>query len=584
MGSPKKITRGPVSRWEDIPGVTIVDGKKHWTLKGLNKWKTNKALQEQISRGLEKGKTSAPTLSPNGQGIHISEKGECINALRTNRAIAVLEGTTTIRNSAASAPPLSEVSRGCDERLHHPCGAHAGQECNGINRCKHSYATRGVVGEDQCRIAGTQRFYCGACGARETECECQNDPTPCAACDKSDRHCKFPKCDKCRQFTQWCGCNKVDNETETEMKDQETDNSDGEQGKDNDNKDTQQQVRMITPAQETGTAQGRSPDPEDDAPRTPQDGLGRSRKRRNAGGEPDLGHHLHRRVPTGRADRGGCKDNSQMGTHPRHSQTNRMGYNWKDSQERAISKSGSAGELATVCDAEMRAIAAAPESTENQTQILILSDSQAAIARIEGVTKGTIRARNEWERNARLCEGCRTKLAWIKAHIGLPGNKMADRLAKEAATEGQGEAPTADGIVQHCREMQKRGRHKWKTAGWGSTPLARFTNCMTNRGPFGTWLTQFFFFFEFYSRLWLTQCRRANSTKCQCGHPVQDGRHVALECEKNEGARRKHQITEGFSWEALGDKEEFWKELWWPDWRREPRGGDHTARNPPGQE
>ena len=59
---------------------------------------------------------------------------------------------------------------------------------------------------------------------------------------------------------------------------------------------------------------------------------------------------------------------------------------------------------------------------------------------------------------------------WVKAHVGIQGNEMADRLAKKAATEGIGEI-VYDKIPRETiiTEAKENGLTKWQEQWTSST-------------------------------------------------------------------------------------------------------------------
>ena len=91
----------------------------------------------------------------------------------------------------------------------------------------------------------------------------------------------------------------------------------------------------------------------------------------------------------------------------------------------------------TPTHAELHAIGKAAEWLIEQNiagkKIFYCSDSKSALQRL---SKGWINGKQESEivQNLnKLAENNEVKLRWIKAHVGLRGNEIADRLAKRGA-------------------------------------------------------------------------------------------------------------------------------------------------------
>ena len=101
------------------------------------------------------------------------------------------------------------------------------------------------------------------------------------------------------------------------------------------------------------------------------------------------------------------------------------------------------GETATVWDGEVTGIAGMAEEFERGQRILLLVDSRAAIAAIKKARR-TAKARTRdllklmrtiGEREEENGKGA-VALGWVKFHIGIYGNEMADGMAKKGAEKG----------------------------------------------------------------------------------------------------------------------------------------------------
>ena len=95
------------------------------------------------------------------------------------------------------------------------------------------------------------------------------------------------------------------------------------------------------------------------------------------------------------------------------------------------------GETATVWDGEIAGMAGVVEEFERGERILLLADSKAAIAAVKKAGR-TAKARTRdllklirtiREREEENGKGA-VALGWVKSHIGIYGNEMADGMAK----------------------------------------------------------------------------------------------------------------------------------------------------------
>ena len=117
-------------------------------------------------------------------------------------------------------------------------------------------------------------------------------------------------------------------------------------------------------------------------------------------------------------------------------------------------------------------MAEAVESFERGERILLLTDSRAAISAVKKAGRtGKARTR-ELARLMKTVEKREEEggkeavaLGWVKAHIGIHGNKMADNMAKKGAEKGAGTLQvTEGGIWQKGKSWRKEAR---QVAGFG---------------------------------------------------------------------------------------------------------------------
>ncbi|GBL83217.1 hypothetical protein AVEN_165412-1 [Araneus ventricosus] len=71
-------------------------------------------------------------------------------------------------------------------------------------------------------------------------------------------------------------------------------------------------------------------------------------------------------------------------------------------------------------------------NTANE-EVNIWSDSESSLQALKSFN---VKSKITQEAQRTLLENARIKLGWVKAHIGIKGNEIADTLAKEATTDG----------------------------------------------------------------------------------------------------------------------------------------------------
>jgi len=206
------------------------------------------------------------------------------------------------------------------------------------------------------------------------------------------------------------------------------------------------------------------------------------------------------------------------------------------------------GKLATVWDGEVCGVRGALEDAPSDSNVLILSDSQAAIAAVKKAGR-TGRARTRdlklvmegiRERQSRLGPNA-VSFGWVKAHNELHGNEEADRLAKEATTlYPEDPQITEGGLKQAWRRMREEER-RVKGAGmgrvvkWNRKARTAYVQCRTGKGNL---------------EAWRHKIGRAENSECRkCGRYAETGKHVALVCTHGEDIGRRWS-----TWEDMDDR------------------------------
>ena len=137
------------------------------------------------------------------------------------------------------------------------------------------------------------------------------------------------------------------------------------------------------------------------------------------------------------------------------------------------------GNNTTVFQAEVTALQKSAESLHNQgwvnQNINMFSDSQASLAALNKLTVNSetvdrcIQALNVLGSNNKV------HLRWVKAHVGIHGNEVADALAKNGTTLGEGPSNNIlPAFVKQKSEISKYFMKKWSEA-WCAYQEARQT-------------------------------------------------------------------------------------------------------------
>ena len=133
-------------------------------------------------------------------------------------------------------------------------------------------------------------------------------------------------------------------------------------------------------------------------------------------------------------------------------------------------------------------------------------------------------------------------LGWVKSHIGIKGNKEADKKAKLRADK---EDPTflvitEGGLKEGCKKMRREDRYVTGTGGvrvvkWERKARMAYLHCRTSKGNLQSWEHKL---------------DETNNPTCRfCGNHMKTGKHVALVCPYGEeiGGRCS-------SWEEMDEK------------------------------
>ena len=202
------------------------------------------------------------------------------------------------------------------------------------------------------------------------------------------------------------------------------------------------------------------------------------------------------------------------------------------------------GKLAMVRDGEVCGVRGALEDAPSESKVLILSESQAAIAAVKKAGRtGKARTRDLRfviegirERQSRLGPNA-VSFEWVKAHNELYGNEEADHVAKEG-TNLYPEDPkiTEGGLKQALRKMREeekrvKGAGMGRVVKWNRKARVAYVQCRTGKGNLQAWRHKI--------------GKAENSEYRKCGRYAVTGKHVALVCT--------HRENIGWKWSTWED-------------------------------
>ena len=201
------------------------------------------------------------------------------------------------------------------------------------------------------------------------------------------------------------------------------------------------------------------------------------------------------------------------------------------------------GKKAIVPDSELNAINIALHEHKDEPELWILTDSLSSIQLISELTTLTSprKPQNTIERTLlyRLqgrtnCDKS-TRISWVRSHLEIRGNEIADRAAQKTSEEGKGGIDTKitpRGLIAWGKRRRAKARYK---AGYGkdltqeldNKQMSAYTWCRTNRGPLRDW------------RHKTGQLEEGTGTCNLCHRALQTGDHMMWQCKGLSTARNR---------------------------------------------
>jgi len=225
----------------------------------------------------------------------------------------------------------------------------------------------------------------------------------------------------------------------------------------------------------------------------------------------------------------------------------------QDAKDKGIKLGGYLGNLASVADGERKGIALAITNAPPDRKICFLSDSSTAIHTAIQLSSGAPpRSGVEIElREAILGRKHTTAVAWIRGHLGLDGNTVADELAELHSHLGitslHPRTATPEGVKAASRAARRDARTQagfgTRRTDWHRHALSAYTWYRCEKGP---------------QKAWLHRIRKIEDSMCPCGHPIQTGEHIVFHCPKHSTMRNR--LLRG---------KRTWEDIDKPDWRKE---------------
>ena len=153
--------------------------------------------------------------------------------------------------------------------------------------------------------------------------------------------------------------------------------------------------------------------------------------------------------------------------------------------------------------------------------------------------------------------GWQTGFSWLKAHIGVPGNEVADKEAKEAAqtTVTRYEytrIPKSYLCYRAAEEAKQKWQAEWTASNKAAATKQYFPSVQNRLGTKLTLTAKLAAVLTGHGKTsaYLNRFKLRDDARCICGHNDQTMDHLLFHCEKTSTQREvlKQQINQEWNW------------------------------------
>jgi len=153
--------------------------------------------------------------------------------------------------------------------------------------------------------------------------------------------------------------------------------------------------------------------------------------------------------------------------------------------------------------------------------------------------------------------GWQIRFSWVKAHTGIHGNELADKVAKEAAQSTAihyeyTRIPKSYPCHRAAEEAKQKWQAEWTASNKAAATKQYFPSVQNRQGIKLTLTAKLAAVLTGHgkTRAYLYRFNLRDDARCICGHNDQTMQHLLFHCEKISTQREvlKHQINQERNW------------------------------------